>query len=270
MSFFFTGRPGGRGIVFGDSSDRIPSLVLGYPFSLVCWFFPTNTVESQHLVGVGVDAGNWHSLRLNANENGDPVQATSNGLSASITFSTRFNQWNVAAASFEGQSSRYISLNGSTRTQNTSFTSQNPVYTRLGIGDSSEYLQENVYTPRPFYGHIAHVTVYNCVLDNVDCALFGAGASPMVVRPKNIVAYFPLVNPGRQRNLATASGRANVYVPYGRTNGTYSNWNPPVQTVLPTRPKYFLPSFFTPVTNKLRSQIAFLKPYTGILPIADG
>jgi hypothetical protein len=131
---------------------------------------------------------------------------------------------------------------------------------------------------RFFTGYIAHVAIWDANLSDSDSASLGRGVSPLSVRPANLVAYWPLVNRGEQRNLASAKSRAGQPLPVfsaGTQAGTltgvrYSSWNPPVaQFTRKFAPKIFLPVAAAP-TNKLRSQISFLKPYTGILPVANG
>ena len=265
MSYFFNGT--GRGIVVGPGArltafgytNPFPypatGIVNGYPFSLVAWFYPTNTSSVQYLVSVGSGEANQQSLQIAGNVTNDPIRAESRGsttTSASITSSINFNTWNVAAAIFESATSRYVSINGSALTQNTTNSGiSSPVYTRLGIGDIATPVQPNNFDPRPLYGYLAHVTIYNSLLDASDCAAL-IGVNPALIRRQNVVAYFPLVNSGKQNNLANAKSITGFALPdstgalidaaWSAANGKFSNWNPPVKTVLPTARIYRLPS----------------------------
>ena len=267
MSYFFNGT--GRGIVVGPGA-RLASfgytnpfpypatgIVNGYPFSLVAWFYPTNTSSVQYLVSVGSGEGNQQSLQIAGNVTNDPIRAESRGstaTSASITSSINFNTWNVAAAIFESATSRYVSINGSALTQDTTNSGiSSPVYTRLGIGDIATPIQPNNFDPRPLYGYLAHVTIYNSLLDASDCAAL-IGVNPALIRRQNVVAYFPLVNSGKQNNLANAKSITGFALPdntgalidaaWSAANGKFSNWNPPVKLMLPqrTRTAVFLAS----------------------------
>jgi len=260
MSYFFNGT--GRGIVVGPGA-RLASfgytnpfpypatgIVNGYPFSLVAWFYPTNTFPAQYLVSVGSGEGNQQSLQIAGNVTNDPIRAESRGstaTSASITSSINFNTWNVAAAIFESATSRYVSINGSALTQDTTNSGiSSPVYTRLGIGDIATPIQPNNFDPRPLYGYLAHVTIYNSLLDASDCAAL-IGVNPALIRRQNVVAYFPLVNSGKQNNLANAKSITGFALPdntgalidaaWSAANGKFSNWNPPVKLLLPQKTK---------------------------------
>jgi hypothetical protein len=261
MSFFFNGT---GGIHLGARYSTGPlNFVVSYPFSISVWFFPTDLTSGVqrdivHLEDNATSNSYWidhlgSTLRVN----------TWNGTSVTSgqTITIRLNRWNHALARFVSNTSRFIQLNGGT--PGSSATNSNQTSQRinaLNIGQAENQT-------RLFQGYVAHVAIYNANLQNDYGVMLAGGANPLSVRPSNLIAYFPLHNPGQQRNLASAQSIAFNPLPIINGGSRYSNWNPPTTRFAQSRArKIILPH----ITNKLRSQIAFLKPYTGILPIANG
>lgn len=269
MSLNFNGT---GGLFLGETGSSGPlNLILQYPFTISCWFFPTVAVGQTDLVllrgGADVYWLNFNGTGLSVSTwNGS--QATTGTQSSVVTL----NRWNQGMARFTSDLQRFVQGNGRTGTVNGINSNQaTQVIDRLTLG-----MADN--PQRFFTGYMAHVAIWNALLSDADSASLGRGVSPLSVRPANLVAYWPLVNPGEQRNLASAKSRAGQPLPVfsaGTQAGTltgvrYSSWNPPVaQFQIRSAPKIFLPLAAGP-TNKLRSQISFLKPYTGILPIPNG
>jgi hypothetical protein len=231
------------GLRLGAADGRPPwvGLAPSFPFTLACWFFPIQTGTNRYLISVSSSGTNLHGLRLKGNVGGYPIQAfsTSGGSNgeANISNAVKYNAWNVAFAAFESTSSRYVALNGSAVTQNTTLVSASPPYSSLAIGDVSDYLQQHLYQFQPFAGFIAHVAIYNTVLNASDSAALHKGANPLQVRPQNLVAYFPFTDIGQDRNIAPAKNRANVLANWPNVGVRYSNWNPPVEPLRPEKTK---------------------------------
>lgn len=271
MSLFFNGASGVWTGLFGRSNPV--NLIVSYPFTISCWFFPTDNTTNQQLVILKNNTTNdGYFLGVRGDATGDPIYASTwNGTSAQsaeLQSVVNFNAWNHAAARFVNDTQRVVQINGGAGQSNnvdSQQTSQVINTVIIGQGD---------FAARYFRGYIAHVAIWNEAITNSVNATLGRGASPLYIRRQNLVAYWPMVNPGQQINLADAGGRlprALPLMPHQQATTSapsYSNWNPPVKTVLPIKRVY---SFTPPVlTNKLRSQVSFLKPYTGILPIANG
>ena len=232
MSYFFNGPDP---IVLGyDGWGRPLNLIISYPFSISCWFYPTNNTTTQDLVALStwgaVDNVYW--INLAGNVSGDPIRAqTWNGSQATTlqTTGVRFNQWNHVIARFVANNYRLLNLNGAGAVWNTNNSNQtSQVAARLLIGAGGSNF-------RPFKGYIAHVGIWNTQCTNVDATSLSKGASPLAVRRQNLVGYWPMVNPGEQINVADAKSRGfNTFS--SRSNaGRYSNWNPPVKLLLPQR-----------------------------------
>ena len=224
MSFFFNGT---EGINLGARYSTGPlNLVISYPFAISCWFFPTDlTAGAQRDIVHLEDSVNGQSywidqlgtsLRVVTWNGSTPVNASTGTLTV--------NRWHHAFARFNSNTSRVIQLNGAagtTSTTNSAQTSQ--LINGLTIGQA-----EN--KTRLFQGYIAHVAIYNGAMQNPDAISLARGMSPLAVRPANLIAYFPMCDPGEQRNIAFPKSIAYKPLPIINTGTRYSNWNPPIKT----------------------------------------
>lgn len=245
MSLFFDGA---SGVWAGPSGRSSPvNLIVSYPFTISCWFFPTDSTTTQDLVVLKDSAtNNGYFLRVAGASAGDPIQANTwngtSGTNAQIQNAIIFNQWNHAAARFVSNTSRLVQINGGNGTQNTNNSNQtSQLIDTVIIGQAD-------FASRYFNGYIAHVAIWNEQIVNSANATLGRGASPLFIRRQNLVAYWPMVNPGQQINIADAKSRMGLPLPLmpnpqATTSAPkYSNWNPPVKTVLPQQRKIVLES----------------------------
>lgn len=239
MSLSFNGV---SGIILGVSGASRPfNLITSYPFSISCWFFPTNTTGAKDLVALRRVAAATSDTYWLGTDGLSVVASTWNG-SISVRASRsgiNINRWNHAIARFNSNTQRFVHINGSDGTINTTSSGQfgqdfDALF--LGVADGGQ---------RPFTGYMAHVAIWNESLSNSDSASLGRGMSPFYVRPQNLVAYYPIVNPGRQINIASAKSRGAPEIPT-LNNASYSNWNPPVKTVLPNNPKKIIQTTAAP------------------------
>ena len=246
MSYFFNGTTGL--VANGTYLDPRPvNLTVAYPFLMCCWFFPTDNSTDQDLVMLqNTNTNDAYWLSIAGTVANDPIRAiTWNGTSAqnaSIASSIKFSQWNFAAARFLSNTARSVSINGSAFTGTATDSTQTSSYINtIAIGSAQ------TGTLRPFNGYIAHVAIYNGVnattsLQDVDMASLGRGISPLSVRRQNLVAYWPMVNPGPIVNVASAKSRDRTIL-YNTSGVRYSNWNPPVKTILPIKTRIVVSQF---------------------------
>ena len=235
MSLHFNGT---GGLFLGETGSSSPfNLTLAYPFTISCWFFPTVAASQTDLVLL---KGGADVYWLNFNGTGLSVSTWNGSQSATGTQSSvvTLNRWNQGMARFISNNQRFVQGNGRTGTVNSTSSNQaTQVIDRLtlGVADNPQ---------RFFTGYMAHVAIWDANLSDGDSASLGRGASPLTIRPQNLVAYWPLVNPGEQRNVANAKSRGQQPLPVFSagtqagptiTGVRYSNWNPPVKTVLPQR-----------------------------------
>jgi hypothetical protein len=242
---------GTGGLFLGATGSSSPfNLTLAYPFTLSCWFFPTVAVGQTDLVLLrgGADA---YWLNFNSTTLAASTWNGSIGTNAQQTSAVTVNRWNQGMARFVSDTQRFVQGNGRTGTVNSTNGAQaTQVVNRVTLGQAD-------FAGRFFTGYMAHVAIWDANLSDSDSASLGRGASPLTIRRQNLVAYWPLVNPGEQRNLASAKSRGQQPLPIfsaGTQAGTitgvrYSNWNPPVKTVLPTAKILRLPTEIISTSN---------------------
>lgn len=243
MSLYFDGT---GGIELGGLSLPLPAnSILTYPFSISAWFFPTDSVNSQYLVQLYDGNVSAWSLAIDASATRDPVQARNEGAGTTYNSSrfldSNYNLWHVATANFFSAGSNQLFMDqgaGDNTFNNGNATQGDPIITKIGFGKS--ILSGGNF----FKGYLAHVCIHNVRLRTN--SYFGSGlstgTSPLKILPNNLVAYWPFTEPGAQINLASAKSRTTYPFWAENTGVRYSNWNPPVKTVLPTARIYRLPS----------------------------
>lgn len=105
------------------------------------------------------------------------------------------------------------------------------------------YIGQRNNATNPFYGNCADLGIWNTALTANEIASLAKGKRPHMVRPKSLVAYWPL--DGLQSPEPDLSGNANN----GTLTGTaYAN-GPPVTLFAPKTP-WFIPTI-TPTTTIL-------------------
>jgi len=241
MSYFFDGSDGI--ILNGGGSNTGPvNLFLSYRFALSCWFFPTDDTTSQDIISVtNSSTSDSYYINLNGASAGDPISASTwNGsttTSAAVSNSVKFNDWNFVAARFNTNTGRGVSINASNFNANNANSSQtSQVVNSISFGASS------YGAGRTFKGYIAHAAIWvntgstDSALVNLDVQRMYYGANPFALQKNLLIAYWPMVNPGPIVNIINAKSRLPVIFP--ATGGArYSNWNPPVQRLLPQETK---------------------------------
>ena len=166
--------------------------VSSLPISMACWFNSTTTAANQTLMGLAVSGTqtDW-SLRARGNVAGDPVTARSQVASSSVNADTSAgytaNVWHHACAVFASTTSRAAYLNGGSKGTETSSSSPSGV-NRTAIGIDAFDLASAATD-----GRIAEAAMWNVALTDADVLSLAAGASPLLVRPEGLVAYWPLI-----------------------------------------------------------------------------
>jgi hypothetical protein len=167
------------------------SLLSTEPFTMAAWIYPTDSTNLQHvlLLGqVGVDQTNA-SIILAGHAVGDPVRLrywdSTAYTNASTSTGYTANAWNhvLATSPATGNGTIYLNGGGSGTVEVVSISGGS----RFTIGRNENDTPGNYYS-----GRIAHVAVWNIVLGAAEIAALAAGAIPLQVAPKNLVAYYPL------------------------------------------------------------------------------
>ena len=226
------------------------------------------------------------ALMINTSNQIAAYSKTFNGDASSTTSGTiQAGKWHHVAAVIGGGSFRQAYLDGIAATASTTIINVSITATQLQCGgyyipSSSSLMQD------PLLGFIAHPAMYYS-FDVITAGRLSIGdiqrlskMPPDHARKKDL--YWA---PDLSQNIAAEDGRVTIKTKSFRSasaqfaernlldfnvilSGRSSKDEPPIQD---PRSSFASARFaFPDITNKLRAQAAFLKPYTGILPIADG
>lgn len=185
----------------GSTSNRFTTAtasVAAAPLTISCWFNPVNLTSSQNLCYI-TNAGFTQYWGLtfdgaNANAQGDNVVladangSTGNWFGVSPTGGTA-NAWNHAAAVFTSATSRQAFLNGVGGTVNT---------TASGTTTPSVTHIASLSTFSPINGSIAELGIWNVALTAAEILSLSKGVSPLLIRPNNLIRYWPLMGVGTE------------------------------------------------------------------------
>lgn len=183
------------------------AIIGGAPCTFAAWVRLDDLAVTQRIVDVGwdnVDSYKHFNLYYNTADNKIYAQQRASGTNqeaATTATIGAINEWHHACATFDF-SARYAYLDGANKGSNT-----------VGIGGLSD---ENVTAIGVFYrtgshgaflsGRICEVAVWDDMLDDDEIASLGAArASPISIRPANLVFYAPLI---RDEDFDEVSGWA--------------------------------------------------------------
>lgn len=194
------------------------------PLSFGCWFNSSDSANSQTLMELYNPTFTVSYLRLVAAGAvaGGPIRfacSGSGGTPAQVNADTStgysVNTWTHALAVWISNSSRKAYINGGSVGSNASTRTLNaPNNTILGqLPDGTASLA----------GMLAEAAIWNIDLSADDAKALGDGASPLIVRPDKLVAYWPIL--GRyspEIDLLNAAHNLTV------TGATAGNDHPPM------------------------------------------
>jgi len=222
-------------ILFDDASSQylVPNptvaVVSAYPFSMGCWFRSNDATVNQHLLTVFqllADNQNFWSLAARGAVAGDPVRfactaAGSNNVADTTTGFTA-GVWHHALAVGTSATSRTVYIDGgSSATATTNLTPGS--LTQTAIGGMPDTGPDNYAS-----ADIGEAAFWSLALTAADAASLFTGASPLLVRPEGLVAYWPLLG-----NNVGAAGEPDLI------GGAQMNWtNGPVKS---DHPRIFYP-----------------------------
>jgi hypothetical protein len=166
------------------------------PLTLAAWVIRSGFTTQRIPLGIFYTSGagtNLDGWFLNTNTSAQVIAQTGDGTSTSgstTTATMSANVWAHIGGVFTSSTSRTAYLNGVAATVNT--TSRTPTAsnkTSIGIG----YSQNNTVTGRFDDGYIAEVGIWNVALTAADMLILATGASPIMVKPESLVAYYPMI-----------------------------------------------------------------------------
>jgi hypothetical protein len=169
------------------------AVVSGTPLTLACFVRgndnPASGISAMSIADSGGDL-DYHYIALSGPGGGQVGFCGSRRggtLDYGIAGSWTLNQWHHLGGVFASSTSRTGYLDGVGGTPNT--TSITPTgLDKTGIGAIVRSTLAN-----PFSGDIAEVAVWNIDLTDDEMAALAAGFCPLLIRPGNLVAYWPLI-----------------------------------------------------------------------------
>lgn len=202
------------------AASALPAGGVSYPFTMACWFRPTNLSNDHCLLALTDTAGNndYHYLSANGSVGGDPLAATTKAgttVRAQSTVSFVANTWQHACGVWESSTSRSVYLNGGNKGTNTTDRSPSGLDI-LSLGQ--------VMAATPFASANAAIffaAVWNIALSDAEVAQLcptdpvssqQVPVNPRFVRPGNIIFLAPLVDaPIDLKGLALTDNSTSVF-----------------------------------------------------------
>jgi len=189
-----------------------------FPFTMACWFRPSNVTTTYILISLSSTSADYVGLVAEGGRADDPVRAfqTSEATEARTTTGYTANNWHHACAVFTSNASRTVYLDGGGSATNTVQESRNT--------NASDFLisarRFNGALGSYFDGDLAEVGIWNAALTAAEIASLAKGMTCDKVRPQSLVFYAPLVRDlqdvrgGRtitNNNTATVANHPRVY-----------------------------------------------------------
>ena len=172
--------------------DRTGAVLTAEPLTLAAWFYSTSSTANQTILCLGNNAASgFIGVRACGAIAGDPLRvhkqdtAGTNG-SADSTVGYSINTWQHACGVFASTASRTAYLNGGNSANNTTATiGAGPDFTNVGV------LKKSANTEF-FVGRIGHAAIWQVALTAGEVAALAKGVSPLRIRTKDLVAYWPI------------------------------------------------------------------------------
>ena len=159
---------------------------------MACWYYKTNTATGGLLSTGDIDNSNvlW-SLYLKAAAIGGEVRFRANTADASTTLDWSQDTWEHAAAVGTSATDRAVFINGGNKGISTTDI------TPTGLDKTALAVERTNILANYLDGRMADATVWDVALSDAEVAIPALGFSPLLVRPANLVAYWPLIRDDR-------------------------------------------------------------------------
>lgn len=197
--------------------------VSGCPVTLALWGKLSSTASGFHFFSGGLFyAATTSFISLGdlatgvAREHDGTTNAT-----AAVVPATPLNAWTHYAGVFTTDSLRSVFLNGANKVTDATATTAPPLdHVVVGAG----YFGGSIYASGKWDGDLAEFAIWNAALNDAEIAQLATGVAATLVRPGNLVAYYPL--------LGTSSPEPDVKGGTGLTlvNGPTPAPHPPIIT----------------------------------------
>lgn len=165
------------------------AIVAAAPLTLSCWFNTTNAALDQAVMTVADTASNdnFFVMYINGGTTSWRAQTTSAAASDNSNVGTVSNNtWHHGAGVWASTTSRTAYLDGTAGTTNTTSVSPASLDT-VSVGNI-ERAAPTFY----FGGRIAECGAWNAALTADEITMLSLAAKPTMVRPQNLIDYWPL------------------------------------------------------------------------------
>lgn len=181
---------------FDDAASQCLSYagapVTAVPVTLACWLYLDDSITPtvfglfNHTNQSGVHF-DYLQLLIQSGTVGARAYSIAGGASALATTALGLNAWHHACGVFAANNDRRAYLDGANKGTNT--TAITPAgLDRTGVGAHIKD-EGNAFF---FSGRIAFPAIWNAALTDDEAAMLADGAWPPLVRPNNLVAFWPL------------------------------------------------------------------------------
>ncbi len=159
--------------------------VIDMPLTMSCLFYPTLVNLTRGLGWIVEDGGDqWYLFCMVGGDVQAYIRSGGTTPNAQATASCSADTWYHGAAVFASSTSRAAYLNGGNKgTNSTSCSPDGAQLDQLSIAK----------TTNNFEGYIAEWGLWDVALTDEEIATLGNFVSPLMVRPQNLVAYFPFI-----------------------------------------------------------------------------
>ena len=199
----------------GDYLVLNTASVTGPPFTLSIWLNPNDVgnivLQALSIGDISEEDETW-SLGMQGWAGGNPldfntVTPAANDFARTTTGVT-INTWHHACAVAVSSTDRSVFIDGGSKGTSTMDLSPANVDT-IHIGSLARATPVNFWS-----GLLAEAAIWNAALIDAEVAALGAGMSPLLIRPGNLVDYWPIIGYGSEerdiigRNNLTMFGTA--------------------------------------------------------------
>lgn len=164
------------------------AVVTAPPFTAAGWFRAANVTDDDIIFGLGNVAGSRFELYTNGAAAGDPLSyVVSDGTTSQVNTTTGYsaNVWHHGCIIEAATNNRAVLLDGGSKGTNSD--------TRTPSGVDDTALGASGRLTNEFTGRLAEWAVWNAALTDAEVATLALGVSPLLIRPNNLVAYWPLI-----------------------------------------------------------------------------
>lgn len=171
--------------------ENTSPVVTAVPISMAGWFNSDSVANTNScIVSVGGDNGSErHEWELSRNRDDlYALTADAGGFSlATTTGGFLVDTWNHGCAVFAANNDRRAYLNGGNKGTESTARTPNPAYI-----DRNRIAQRRL-DDWPWDGELAEVGIWNIALTDDDVYSLSRGFSPLLIKPDNLVLYFPMI-----------------------------------------------------------------------------